>query len=204
MDIVNMFREDNDFNIVKSWLCGSTDGQTYSICEWYEKKLLDRPEGVSQSKYDNIVSDLFCCTEWEDSIGYKHDYKVDDPAVDEAAREVVGRLNAFIDKTNAKIRKLADEDKDGSIEMSEAIVNYISQMIKKLTGHIDIGHYFLDDDNVVIYNKTNEGSPANDISEVAALLSLLTGWCMYEITNRDHYDPNGSEPFKVGLKSRNV
>lgn len=203
MDIANIFREDNDFNIVKSWLCGSTDGQTYSICEWYEKKLLDRPEGVSRSKYDDIVSDLFCCTEWEDSIGYKHDYKVDDPAVDEAAREVVERLNAFIDKTNAKIRKLADEDEDGSMGMSEAI-DYVSQMFKNLTGRFDFGHYFCNGDAVVVFNKTNEGSPANDIGEVATLLSHLTGWTIYEITNRDEYDPNGSEPFKVGLKSRNV
>lgn len=121
MDINNLFREDNDFNICKSWLCGSTDGDTYSISAWFEKKLPARPDGVSESKYEEVVPyDLFYSGRWEDSIGYKHDYKVDDPKVDDEARKMAKNLNEIIDEIKAKVAKLAEEAKNDEYRENQA------------------------------------------------------------------------------------
>ena len=39
--------------------------------------------------------------EWDDIIGWKHDYKVDDPAMAKRAEEMLRDINAFIDKVSA-------------------------------------------------------------------------------------------------------
>ena len=44
MDKANIFTEDNDFNICKSWLCGATDGATFSIGDWWWKKIDECPD----------------------------------------------------------------------------------------------------------------------------------------------------------------
>ena len=105
MDKPNIFTEDNDFNICKSWLCDSTDGQTYSISDWFGKKLVPCPVEF----FCNELEGCFCTQEWEDAIGYKHDYKVDDPKVDMEAFTMVVRLNAYIDKLNRRIEDLKKE-----------------------------------------------------------------------------------------------
>ena len=106
MDTPNIFTGDNDFNICKSWLCGSTDGQTYSISDWWDKKLLPCPEGSDRSKYDDILDSCFAAEEWEDAIGYKHDYKVDDPKLDAEATAMVDRLDRYVAKLNRQIASL--------------------------------------------------------------------------------------------------
>ena len=55
-----------------------------TVAEWFAKT-----EGV------------FNWQECEDTIGWKHDYKVDDPEVDTVAQKMVDGLNALIDKLNA-------------------------------------------------------------------------------------------------------
>lgn len=100
MDIVNLFSKDTDFNICKSWLCGSTDGQTYAINEYFGKKITI-PAGMSETEFWNKADDFFVWQKWEDAIGYKHDYKIDDPAVDEEAKRMVKDLNALIDRLSA-------------------------------------------------------------------------------------------------------
>lgn len=94
MDTPNIFTEDTDLNIVKSWLCNATDGQTYSICD----RFLPRIKIPEELAWD------FCDieTEWDDIIGWKHDYKVDDPEMEKRAEKVLTDINAFIDKVNAK------------------------------------------------------------------------------------------------------
>lgn len=87
--IVNIFTEDTDINIIKSWLVGSTDGQTYSINE----RFLKRINGLDMN-FDCIES------AWDDIIGYKHDYKIDDPKLDEIANDILKNLNEFIEKVN--------------------------------------------------------------------------------------------------------
>ena len=105
MDKANLFTEDNDFNICKSWLCDSTGGQTYSLSDWFGKKLVPCPAEFLW----NELEGCFCSQEWEDSIGYKHDYKVDDPKVDEEAQAMADRINAYIGKLNRQIENLKKE-----------------------------------------------------------------------------------------------
>ena len=109
MDKPNIFRENTDFNICKSWLCDSTDGQTYSISDWFGKKIIPCPETISRITYENILENCFCTQEWEDSIGWKHDYTVDDPEVDEVASKMADDLNRYIEGLNEKIRNAKDE-----------------------------------------------------------------------------------------------
>lgn len=109
MDKANLFTEDNDFNICKSWLCGSTDGATWSLSAWFYKKITECPVGVDRVKYDCETSCIFSCEEWEEAVGWEHDYKVDDPQVDAEAQAMANRLNAYIDKLNKKIEELKNE-----------------------------------------------------------------------------------------------
>lgn len=100
MDRPNIFMEDTDFNICLSWLCDSTDGQTYSISEHFGKKL-KKPESTSEMEWTNKITDIFNWQVWEDAVGYKHDYRVDDPAAKAEAERMVRELNTIIDRVNA-------------------------------------------------------------------------------------------------------
>lgn len=106
MDIANLFMEDTDFNICKSWLCNSTDGQTYSLSDWFGRKIHPCPVDVLSSDYENVLENCFASDEWEDSIGYFHDFKVDSKTTDIEAKKMANRLNAYIGKLNAKIDAL--------------------------------------------------------------------------------------------------
>ena len=99
MDKPNIFTEDNDFNICLSWLCDSTDGQTYSIGDWFVKKL-KQPEGMDYDTWRNLLVGVFNWQVWEDSIGWKHDYRVDDPEAKKAAQKMAIRLNKLIELLN--------------------------------------------------------------------------------------------------------
>ena len=110
MDIANIFTGDTDFNICKSWLCDSTDGQTYSISGHFGKKMR-RPDGMDETEWWNLIEGFFNWQVWEDTIGWKHDYKVDDPEVDAAAQKMVDGLNDLINKLNENPRFWHDEDK---------------------------------------------------------------------------------------------
>ena len=103
MDTPNIFKEDTDFNICKSWLCGSTDGQTYSISDHFGPKMR-RPDGMDEKEWWNLTEGFFNWQVWEDTIGWKHDYKVDDPEVDIAAQKMVEGLNDLIAKVNENPR----------------------------------------------------------------------------------------------------
>jgi len=99
MDTPNLFMEDTDFNICKSWLCNSTDGGTYSINDHFEGKM-KCPANMSQDKFFQQTVDFFETQVWNEAIGYKHDYKIDDPEVDKVANKMVKDLNALIDRVN--------------------------------------------------------------------------------------------------------
>ena len=136
MDKPNIFREDTDFNICKSWLCGSTDGQTYSISDWFGKKIIPCPETISRITYENILDNCFCTQEWEDSIGWKHDYAVNDPEVDEVASKMVDDLNRYIGGLNEKIRNAAvfpsDNERYGILNLTYGEVRKIMDSIGNL------------------------------------------------------------------------
>ena len=50
--------------------------------------------------------------EWNEAIGDKHDFKVDDPALDEAAEAMLNRLTALIEDVNANPDKYFKGDFD--------------------------------------------------------------------------------------------
>lgn len=116
MDCVNIFTEDTDLNIIKSWLVGSTDGQTDSINE----RFLPRINGL----YLN-----FDCIEdaWLDNIlGWKYDYKVDDPKLSEVANDILKNINEFIENVNKDPQKyFGGEKKMYRVRMSAVVDNVI-------------------------------------------------------------------------------
>lgn len=99
MDKPNLFTEDTDFNICLSWLCDSTSGGTYSIGDWFGKKL-KCPEGMDVDTWNEYMYDVFNWQVWEDTIGWKHDYRVDDPKAAEEARNMAEKLNILVDLLN--------------------------------------------------------------------------------------------------------
>lgn len=103
MDNANLFKEDNDFNICKSWLCNSTEGQTYSLSDWFGNKIHPCPTDALAVEYDNIIGGCFNTQEWEDAIGFRHDFKVDGEYTDKETEKMVSRINDYIDRLNAKI-----------------------------------------------------------------------------------------------------
>jgi hypothetical protein len=104
MDTINIFTEDTDLNIVKSWLCNATDGQTYPFDRF--AKRITCPQ--AQYRFDEIEG------LWDERIGHKHDYKVDDPAMQVEAEETLKRLNDFIDDVNANPEKYLKEAFDNN------------------------------------------------------------------------------------------
>ena len=86
------------------------------------------------------------------------------------------------------------------MDIKEAL-GYVSQLFMNLTGFIDIGWEF-DGDDVIIFNKDFEGSPADDNWEAATLIGNLTGWEPYEITKDEEYNQYGKEPYYVGLRRK--
>ena len=109
MDVANLFTEDTDFNICLSWLCGSTDGATYSISDHFGKKM-KCPEGMAVAEWEEKTYDFFNWVAWENAVGWKHDYKIDDPKAKKEAERMVKDLNALIDRVNREPDYLVWED----------------------------------------------------------------------------------------------
>ena len=93
-DITNLWKEDTDANVVKTWLLGVNDGQTYPILERFLPRIK-----IDEDKY---IYD-FCDIEGDidEAIGWKHDYKLDDAELDKAAEKIVDELTALVAKINA-------------------------------------------------------------------------------------------------------
>lgn len=93
-DIVNLWSEDTDLNIVKTWLVNGTGGQTYSISDCFLPRI----------KIDEDVYDYdYCGIEGavDEIIGYKHDYKLDDPELEVRAKEIVDGMVKLVECINA-------------------------------------------------------------------------------------------------------
>lgn len=91
-NITNFWREDTDENIVRSWLLGGTDGQTYPLNDRFLPRI-HVPDSVVYD-FGDIES------EWDDIIGWKYDYKIDDPELEAKTNEIVKKLNLFIANIN--------------------------------------------------------------------------------------------------------
>lgn len=104
MNTINLFTEDTDLNIVKSWLCNATDGQKYPF-----ERLAARitvPQVRVGNRFDEIER------LWDARIGGKHDYKVDDPVLEETAKALLRRLNEFVEEVNANPDKFFSTEFD--------------------------------------------------------------------------------------------
>lgn len=119
--IVNIFSEDSDINVIKSWLVGSTLGQTYSLSD----RFLPR---IKSPEVDINFSDA----EWNDIIGYKYDYKIGDPELEKEANRMLNDINDFIDRINSNPEKYSNNEKSKpySIKVSAVIDNVITGFFK--------------------------------------------------------------------------
>ena len=88
------------------------------------------------------------------------------------------------------------------MEDINSALRYVSQLFMDLTGFIELGWEFDGDDAVVIFNKSDEGSPMDDNWEAATLISKLTGWEPYEITRPEEWKMWRNKPFRIGLKRK--
>lgn len=99
MDIINMWgmgatELEDDINIIKTWLVGGSEGQTYPINERFLARL----------KYDNKKYGWFDFgsieEKWDSIIGYKYDYKLNDPNLETTAIKIRKELMEFIEDMN--------------------------------------------------------------------------------------------------------
>lgn len=129
MDIRNIFTEDTDLNIVKSWLCGSTDGQTYSLGERFLPRLTD-PRAENHTD----------CIEgkWDEVIGYWHFFKVDDPALQTAAEDMLKRIEDFIAEVNADPDKFFPKPEPYTLSELKGNIDYWVTAISELDGMDEI------------------------------------------------------------------
>ena len=115
MDCANIFAEDTDINFIKSWLIGCSDGQTYPIND----RFLPRIKCL-EFNFDRIEE------QWNNIIGYKYDYKIDDPNLEKVANDMLKNLNEFIDNVNKDPQKyFGDVRKKYTVHMSAVVDNII-------------------------------------------------------------------------------
>lgn len=115
MDCANIFSEDTDINIIKSWLIGCSDGQTYPIND----RFLPRIKCL-KFNFDRIEE------QWDNIIGFKTDYKIDDPNLDKVANDILKNINEFIKKVNRDPKKyFGDGKKKYVVHMSAVVDNII-------------------------------------------------------------------------------
>lgn len=93
-------------NIIKTWLCNGSDGQTYPINDYYLKKIEIPDNEIKYWDFAKIEA------EWDDIIGFKHEYTIDDPELDNIAKEIDKELREFIDKCNYDHSICCDFPKD--------------------------------------------------------------------------------------------
>ena len=115
MDCANIFTEDTDINIIKSWLIGCSDGQTYPIND----RFLPRLKGLNFN-FEQIEE------QWDNIIGYKYDYKIDDPNLEKVANDILKNLNEFIENVNKDPQKyLGDVKKKKYLVHMSAVVDNV-------------------------------------------------------------------------------
>ena len=99
MDIINLWgvgdtELEDDINIIKTWLVGGSEGQTYPINDRF----------LARIKYDDKKYGYFDFSsieeKWDDIIGYKYDYKLNDPELETTAIKIRKELMEFIEDMN--------------------------------------------------------------------------------------------------------
>lgn len=95
MDTINIFTEDTDLNIVKSWLCNATGGQTYPFKTFLKRIMCP----LARTRFNEIED------QWNDLFVHQHCYKVDDPNLDRVAADMLNRIKGFIEDVDANPQK---------------------------------------------------------------------------------------------------
>ena len=90
----NIFTEDTDLNIAKSWLTGSTNGGTWSITARFLPRIT-----AKDWRYEAIEMQV------DEVIGACPYWKVDDIRLEPRAKKMVDGLNALIEDINAHPEK---------------------------------------------------------------------------------------------------
>ena len=93
MDKINIFTENTDINIIKSWLIGCSDGQIYPIND----RFLPRIRGI---EFNDRIEE-----QWDNIMGSKYDYKIDDPNLEKVASDMLKNINEFIENVNKDPQK---------------------------------------------------------------------------------------------------
>ena len=114
MDCSNIFTEDTDINIIKSWLIGCSDGQTYPIND----RFLPRIKCL-KFNFERIEE------HWDNIIGDKYDYKIDDPNLEKVANDILNNINEFIENVNKDPQKFLGDGKKKYV-VHTVIVNLIT------------------------------------------------------------------------------
>lgn len=114
MDCSNIFTEDTDINIIKSWLIGCSDGQTYPIND----RFLPRINDIEINFY-KIEED------WNNIIDYEYYYKIDDPNLEKVANNMLKNINEFIENVNKDPQKYFGDCKKKYVVRMSAVVDNI-------------------------------------------------------------------------------
>ena len=114
MDKINIFTENTDINIIKSWLIGCYNGQTDPINDRFILRIK-----CSWFNFDRIEEQL------NNIIGYKCDYKIDDPNLEKVANDILNNINEFIENVNKDPKKCFGDCKKKYIVHMSAVVNNI-------------------------------------------------------------------------------
>lgn len=102
-EITNLWSEDTDENIVKTWLLGCSDGQTFPICNRFLKRITTP---LLNCNFDRIEQ------EWDEIIGPCIRCKIDDPELEIRAAKIVKGLNDLINRINANPEKYFGDVKE--------------------------------------------------------------------------------------------
>lgn len=89
----NIFTEDSRLNIVKSFLCGCSDGQTYPIIEKVFRFNVDKIKMIEDKGFEYdccVVNDKISMI-----VGPRVDYKVDDPNLTIIANDILVDLDSL-------------------------------------------------------------------------------------------------------------
>lgn len=153
MDKINIFTENTDINIIKSWLIGCSDGQIYPIND----RFLPRIRGI---EFNDRIEE-----QWDNIMGSKYDYKIDDPNLEKVANDILNNINRFIENVNKDPKKYFGDCKKKYIVHMSAVVNNI------------IGGYF-----------NSEEEATN--SAMSRGRSLLYDKCLDGVDDEWHWDGN--------------
>ena len=156
MDCANIFAEDTDINFIKSWLIGCSDGQTYPIND----RFLPRIKCLEFFfNFDRIEE------QGNNIIGYKYDYKIDDPNLEKVANDMLKNINEFIDNVNKDPQKYFGDGKKKYVVRMSAVVD------KTIEGYFD-----------------NEEEAKNFVMSRGR--ALLSDKCMDNVDDEWHWDGN--------------